>query len=45
MEIFVGIITAVFAIGTIADKDKNGGKMLAGCFCVSMAVLAVIHIL
>lgn len=45
MELFVGIVTAVFAIGTIAEKDKSSGKMLAGCFCVSMVALAAIHIL
>ncbi len=45
MEVFVGIVTAVFAIGTIAEKDKGTGKMLALCFCISMAALTIIHIL
>lgn len=45
MKVFVGIITAVFAIGSIAEKDMDRSKTLAGCFCVSMAALAAICIL
>lgn len=45
MEVFVGIITTVFAVGCIAEKDRERSKMLAGCFCVSMVALAAICIL
>lgn len=45
MEAFIGIITALFAIGSIAEKDMDRSKTLACCFCVSMAALAAICIL
>lgn len=44
MEVFVGMITAVLAIGTIAENDKSKTKTLAVCFCLSMAVLAILSI-
>lgn len=45
MKVFAGIITAMFAIGSITEKDMERSKTLAGCFCVSMAALAAICIL
>lgn len=45
MKVFVGIITALFAIGSIAEKDRDRSKMFAGCFCVSMTALSAIYIL
>lgn len=45
MEIFVFVMTALFAIGVIAEKDSSKSKLLATCFCISMATLVILEIL
>lgn len=45
MEVFVCILVAWFAIGTVEGKDNCRTRILAACFGVSMAVLVVLKIM
>lgn len=45
MGIYVGVLAALFAFCTIVEKHKERNRMFAVCFCVSMAVLAILNIM
>lgn len=44
MNIFLGVLAGIFALGTIAEKDKPAGKRMAVCFCVTVTAIAAISI-
>lgn len=39
MKVLFGILIAVFAIGTIAEKDKTRNKRMMICFVVSVVAM------
>lgn len=45
MKIFLGVLAGIFALGTVAEKDKPAGKRMAICFCVTVASIVIIEIL
>lgn len=42
MKVLFGILIVLFALGTIAEKDRTRGKRIVVCFGVSVAAMLVI---
>lgn len=44
MKCFIAIMTAIFALCTLDEKNESKVRSLSACYCVGIVVLAVMSI-
>ena len=44
MDVYLSILTAVFALGTIVEQDTEKGKVLGKCFYMSILLMSVMNL-
>lgn len=44
MKIFVSVLTALFALGVVSEKNNGKTVIMCICFCVSMVMLLFLQV-
>ena len=45
MKVYLGIVSAVFAIATLAETEAEKSKVFGKCFCLSTLLMTAINLI